>query len=199
LKEFAISAIVVSHMFASSSADVWYPQLGAEFGAEGHQVLIPDLPDPHSPDPQAWLTTLAQAADPRRAADTVLVGHSLGGVSVLRLLERHDTERFGPYAGLLLVASMAREVGYDALAGFFQPEFDWPRIRRAVLRVRVLHAADDPVTAAATPDHVTSFAVDLGATVTLLPDGGHLPSTGHQLTQLPHATRLIRDLLPTPN
>jgi predicted alpha/beta hydrolase family esterase len=91
-----MSTIVVSHMLASSSTEFWYPYLRAEFDAEGHHTLIPDLPDPQSPEPEAWLKTLAEAADPRAAADTVLVGHSLGGVNVLRLLQQHDTERFGP-------------------------------------------------------------------------------------------------------
>ncbi|WP_433430711.1 RBBP9/YdeN family alpha/beta hydrolase [Nonomuraea sp. CA-141351] len=191
-----MSTIVVSHMLASSSTEFWYPALRAEFTAEGHQVLIPDLPDPQAPEPHAWLKTLAEAADPSTAADTVLVGHSLGGVNVLRLLQQHDTERFDPYAGVVLVAGMAKEVGYDALAGFFTPGFDWDRIRLAAHKIQVLHAVDDPVTGPATAEHLISFAQDLGATVTLLPDGGHLPSTGHELTELPQATRLIRELLP---
>ncbi len=192
-----MSTIVIAHMLAGAGADFWYPALRGEFTAEGHRVLIPDLPDPQAPEPGAWLKVLAEAADPGAAPDTVLVGHSLGAVTVLRLLQEHDTERFGPYAGALLVAGMAKEVGYDALAGFFRPEFDGDRIRSAVRDVRALHAVDDPVTGAATGDHLVSFAWNLGATVTLLPGGGHLPSTGDELTELPEAARLIRGLLPT--
>jgi len=63
-------------------------------GRYGHTVRIPDLPDPSAPEPEAWLKTLGAAADPAEAGDTVLVGHSLGGVNVLRLLQQHDTDRF---------------------------------------------------------------------------------------------------------
>ncbi|MFL6077908.1 MAG: RBBP9/YdeN family alpha/beta hydrolase [Mycobacteriales bacterium] len=194
-----MATIVVSHMLATSSTGIWYPALREEFTAEGHRVRIPDLPDPQAPEPQAWLKALTHAAEQDNPADTVLVGHSLGGVNVLRLLHRHDTERFGPYAGVLLVASMAKEVGYDALAGFFDPEFDWHRIRRATRAARALHAVDDPVTGTATAEHIMTFARDLGAEVTLLPAGGHLPTTGEELTELPPATRLLRQLLSTGN
>jgi uncharacterized protein len=194
-----LATIVVSHMLATSSTEIWYPALRDELTAEGHRVLIPDLPDPQAPEPQPWLKALTHAAEQGVPADTVLVGHSLGGVNVLRLLQRHDTERFGPYAGVVLVASMAKEVGYDALAGFFDPEFDWRRIRQATRATRALHAVDDPVTGTATADHIMTFARDLAAEVTLLPTGGHLPTTGNELTKLPPATRLIRALLPTSN
>ncbi|WP_441245070.1 RBBP9/YdeN family alpha/beta hydrolase [Kitasatospora sp. McL0602] len=191
-----MSTVVVSHMLAGSGADIWYPALRAEFTAAGHHVVIPDLPDPQAPDADAWLKAITAVTDPAQAPDTVLVGHSLGSVNLLRLLARHDTERFGPYAGLVLVAGMAKEVGYEPLAPFFAPAFDWARIRSAAPAVRVLHAADDPVTGAATPEHLMSFARDLGATVTLLPTGGHFPTTGTPLTELPQASRLVRELLP---
>ncbi|MFE3449210.1 alpha/beta hydrolase [Nonomuraea sp. NPDC059194] len=111
-----------------------------ELTARGHEVRVPQLPDPEAPQPEAWLKTLAaEVADP---ADTVLVGHSIGGVNVLRLLEQHDSAIF---AGALLVATPAHEVGYDALAGFFAGGFDWARIRRAAAQIRVLVAVDDPV------------------------------------------------------
>jgi predicted alpha/beta hydrolase family esterase len=194
-----LATIVVSHMLATSSTGIWYPALREELTAEGHRVLIPDLPDPQAPEPRAWLKALTHAAEQGTAEGTVLVGHSLGGVNVLRLLQRHETERFGPYAGVVLVASMAKEVGYDALAGFFDPEFDWRRIRMATRATRVLHAVDDPVTGTATAEHIMTFARDLGAEVTLLPAGGHLPSAGDELTKLPPATRLVRELLPTGN
>ncbi|MFI2473349.1 RBBP9/YdeN family alpha/beta hydrolase [Nocardia xishanensis] len=190
-----MSVIVISHMFAGSSAEVWYPAVQAEFAEAGCRVLVPDLPDPAAPELTAWLKALGHAVDPAFAGDTVLVGHSLGGVNVLRLLEAHDVDRYGPFKGVVLVASMAKEVGYDALAGFFAGGFDWDRIRKAAGDIRVLHAIDDPVTGSATTEHLAIFARDLGATVTLLPTGGHLPSTGQELTELPQATRLIREIL----
>ncbi|MFD7321661.1 RBBP9/YdeN family alpha/beta hydrolase [Streptomyces sp. NPDC059875] len=190
-----MSTIIVSHGFGMNSEDHWYPYLRDELGAEGHEVRIPQLPDPQAPRPDAWLKTLTAETAASPAADTVLVGHSLGGVNVLRLLEQHDAETEGPYAGVVLIASMAGEVGYDALAGFFEPDFDWQRIRRAAKTFRILHAADDPVTGAATSEHIMRFVTELGATATVAATGGHFPSTGASRLQLPEAIRLVHDSL----
>ncbi|MFE0649674.1 RBBP9/YdeN family alpha/beta hydrolase [Streptomyces sp. NPDC059534] len=191
-----MSTVIVSHGLGMNSADHWYPYLQDELTTTGHRVRVPRLPDAHAPQADAWLKALAAETADAPAPDTVLVGHSLGGVNVLRLLAQHDVDAEGPYAGVVLVASMAGEVGYDALAPFFEPGFDWPRIRRAAASFRILHAADDPVTGPATADHVMKFVTELGATATLSAIGGHFPSTDTTLTRLPEALRLITDLLP---
>jgi uncharacterized protein len=58
-----LATIVVSHMLATSSTGIWYPALRDELTAEGHRVLIPDLPDPQAPKPQPWLKALTHAAE----------------------------------------------------------------------------------------------------------------------------------------
>lgn len=91
---------------------------------------------------------------------------------------------------------MAGDVGYDALAAFFEPDVDWARIRRAAKSFRILHAANDPVTGAATGEHIMKFVTELGATATVPAEGGHFPSTDGTQQQLPEALRLVRDVLP---
>ncbi|MFE3183886.1 RBBP9/YdeN family alpha/beta hydrolase [Streptomyces violascens] len=191
-----MSTIVLSHGFGMSKGDHWYPYLEGELTAEGHAVRIPQLPEPGAPEAGAWLKALTAEVVDVPAGETVLVGHSLGGVNVLRLLEAHDVETEGPYAGVVLVASMAGEVGYDALAPFFEPDFDWARIRRAARSFAILHAADDPVTGAATSEHIMKFVTELGATATVTATGGHFPSTSGTRLRLPEALRLIRTALP---
>ncbi|MFI1369434.1 RBBP9/YdeN family alpha/beta hydrolase [Streptomyces griseochromogenes] len=191
-----MSTTIVSHGFGMTNQDHWYPYLRDELGAAGHRVRVPQLPEPQAPQADAWLKALTAETAVSPAADTVLVGHSLGGVNVLRLLEKHDVDAEGPYAGVVLVASMAGEVGYDALAGFFEPDFEWPRIRRAARTFRILHAADDPVTGAATGEHIMRFVTELGATATVTATDGHFPSTGASRLQLPEAIRLVNDSVP---
>jgi len=188
-----MSTIVIAHGYSMTPAQHWYPWLAEGLTADGHRVVVPPLPDPGAPDPDAWHKALLAATD-AAPADTVLVGHSLGGISILRLLHQHDTAGLGAYRGALLVASMTKEVGFDHLVPFFRPAFDWPGIRAAARSRRVLHAADDPVTGAATPEHVMAFATDFGADVTLTPDGGHFPDREGTRTQLPYALDLVRAL-----
>ncbi|MFG2296850.1 RBBP9/YdeN family alpha/beta hydrolase [Streptomyces sp. NPDC048603] len=187
--------VVINHGYGMAGGEHWYGSVAGELSAGGHEVRVPDFPEPFAPEADVWLKALEAEAGGAPAGETVLVGHSLGGVNVLRLLQRHDTEAEGPFAGVVFVASMSGEVGYDALAAFFEPEFDWVRIRAAAREFRVLHAADDPVTGARTAEHVMRFVTELGATATVTASGGHFPSTGESRLELPEAVRLIREVL----
>ncbi|MCX5196660.1 alpha/beta hydrolase [Streptomyces sp. NBC_00249] len=190
-----MSRIVIAHGYGMAPSEHWYPSVAEEFSGEGHEVRVPAFSESAAPDAGVWLKELAVQTEGASAGGTVLVGHSLGGVNVLRLLQRHDTAAEGAFAGVVFVASMSGEVGYDALAPFFSPEFDWARIRGAAREFRVLHAADDPVTGVRTPEHIMRFVRELGATATVTASGGHFPSTGESRLVLPDAVRLIREVL----
>jgi hypothetical protein len=94
---------------------------------------------------------------------------------------------------------MAHEVGYPALNPFFEPSFDWLRIRRAARHFSVLVAADDPVLVPDPFEHIGLFVTNLGATATVTAAGGHFPSwspdTPPRLPELPKAVRLVTDIL----
>ena len=192
-----MSKVVVSHAIEVDPDSVWYPQLRDDLVALGHQVEIVRLPDPQAPDADAWLAALTEATAAAPASETVLVGHSLGGINTLRLLQRHAGERGSAFAGVVLVATMAHSVGYDALAGFFEPELEWAAIRRAARQFRVLIAVDDPVLTPDPIEHLRLLVTGLGATAVLKPSGGHLPSWSPKappnLPQLPEAPRLVLD------
>ncbi|GIH97654.1 alpha/beta hydrolase [Planobispora siamensis] len=188
-----MSTIVVSHGYQSREDSVWFPAFRAGLEAAGHQVVIPNLPAPDAPEAGPWLRALQQAAAGAEPADTVLVGHSIGGVNVLRLLQAHDTAR--PFAGALLVSTASREVGYDQLAGFFDGGFDWDRICASARRFHVLTAIDDPVNVPDPIEHVADLVRGLGATALVLPCGGHLGAHHADHVDLPEATRLTLDLL----
>lgn len=186
-----MSTIVVSHGLGAGPDSVWFPWFAAELEARGHRVVIPALPEPDKPDPLAWRQALSRATDQAPSADTVLVGHSIGGVNVLRMLEAHD----GTFAGAVLVSTASHEVGYDMLAGFFSTPFDWDRIRAAAGYFAVLAAVDDPVNIPDPAEHVADLVRGLAATAVILPRGGHLGAFPDDHIQLPEAVRLTLDCL----
>ncbi|MFE3543215.1 alpha/beta fold hydrolase [Nocardia sp. NPDC059177] len=187
-----MSTIVVSHGFEARSDSVWFPWFTAASTALGHQVVIPDLPEPGAPHLEPWRATLAAAATAADPADTVLVGHSIGSVNVLRMLEQHAGT---PFAGAVLVSASAHEVGYDILAEFFDGPFDWPRIRAAATDFRLLSAIDDPVNAADPMGHVQQLVRGLGARALVLPSGGHLGAHPDDHIELPEAVALVEEIL----
>lgn len=190
-----MSTIIVSHDLGADSDSVWFPYLSAKLTALGHTVVVPNLPDPATPRLEPWRKTLAAAAETASAPDTVVVGHSIGGVNVLRMLEEHDPAAHGSYAGAILVATAAHEVGYDALAEFFDQPFDWDRIRNAASEFRVLAAVDDPVNIPDPVEHVGLLVRNLGATATVLPSGRHLGDYPDDHIDLPEAVRLVTEIL----
>jgi predicted alpha/beta hydrolase family esterase len=193
-----MSTVIVSHGYGADSDSVWFPYFRKALEARGHRVQIPHLPDNTAPRLVPWRAALRdcmRSTDPR---DAVLVGHSIGGVNVLRLLQQHDTDIAGAFAGAVLVATPARlPAGYEVLAEFFAEPFDWPRLRRAADRYRVLTAVDDPVLAPEPPiQHVQELVTGLGATAVLTADGAHYGATPDDHIDLPEAVQLVLDCLP---
>lgn len=192
-----MSTIVVSHGFGADSGSVWFPYFRKALESQGHQVRIPDLPDSAAPRLHPWLAALRDCVADTEPRDTVLVGHSVGGVTVLRLLQEHDVDAAGAFLGAVLVATPARVPdGYEALAEFFAEPFDWPRLRRASGRYRVLTALDDPVLLPEPIDHVEELVTGLGATAVVTATGAHYGATPDDHIDLPDAVRLVLDCLP---
>ncbi|GAA1965222.1 RBBP9/YdeN family alpha/beta hydrolase [Catenulispora subtropica] len=189
-----MSKIVIAHAVEMRPDDIWYPYLRDELTARGHHVEIPALPDPFKPEAGPWLEALRAAAGDGEA--TVLVGHSLGAVDVLRLLQQHQGT---PFRGVLLVAGMVHEVGYEALDHFFEPRFDWPAIRAAAHGFRTLVAADDPVLVPSPFEHAATLVSQLGAIARIEATGGHYPIWSPEipavLPALPQALDLVLELL----
>ncbi|MFI9503140.1 RBBP9/YdeN family alpha/beta hydrolase [Nocardia sp. NPDC052566] len=187
-----MSTVVVSHGYGAHSDSVWFPYLTEQLTALGHRVVVPDLPGTDAPQLDAWRKALAASViEAGTPSDIILVGHSIGGVNVLRLLEEHEGE---PFAGAVLVSTAAHEVGYTELASFFDGPFDWVRIRSAADEFRVLAAADDPVNVPDPVEHVGLLVRALGATATLTATGGHLGATPDDHIELPEAVRLVTEI-----
>jgi predicted alpha/beta hydrolase family esterase len=192
-----MSTVVISHGYGADCTSVWFPYARQALEAQGHRVHIPDLPDSHAPQPDPWLAALRELITDTDPADTVLVGHSVGGINVLRLLQGHDVDVDGRFAGAVLVATPARmPMGYESLAGFFAEPFDWPRLRRTAGEYRILTAEDDPVLQPDPVQHVRELVVGLQATATLTATGAHYGATPDDHIDLPEAVRLVLDCLP---
>ncbi|GAA4248347.1 alpha/beta hydrolase [Dactylosporangium darangshiense] len=188
-----MAAIVVSHGYGADDQSIWLPYLRGALEELGHDVHIPRLPNSSDPDARAWRGVLAERVAGLSAVDTVLVGHSIGAVNVLRVLEGHEG---GAFAGVVLVAAPAwLPPGYESLAGFFAEPFDWPALRRAARHYRVLTALDDPVLMPRPVDHVAELVSGLGATAVVTAAGAHFGATPDDHIELPRAVRLVLECL----
>lgn len=133
--------IVILHGYGADSKSNFFPWLKLELEKLGHSVWLHTLPNTEDPDitEQVEFVLQSVALDAR----TILVGHSLGGVVAMKILEKLSQ----PILGLVLVGSFYKpELLID-----FQPNFvstiDWQwhfaKIRQQVQKIKILSDLQD--------------------------------------------------------
>ena len=133
--------IVILHGYGADSKSNFFPWLKLELEKLGHSVWLHTLPNTEDPDitEQVEFVLQSVALDAR----TILVGHSLGGVVAMKILEKLSQ----PILGLVLVGSFYKpELLID-----FQPNFvstidwqwDFAKIRQQVQKIKILSDLQD--------------------------------------------------------
>lgn len=165
--------IVVVHGLGATAGSHWFGALQERYTPYGIEVVVPDLPDSQAPDLDTWLSRLAEVVG-TIDEHTVLVGHSLGCVSILQhLAARDDDWRLG---GLALVAGFVEQVpGIPEVDHFVARETDPAGVAARTARRVVLSADDDPVV----PRRLTEdLARVLDADLTVVDGAGHFLARG---------------------
>ena len=158
--------IILVHGFKSSPQMNWFPWLSRELRARGHDVVVPELPNPESPDRDEWTQKLLEECAPLDDK-TIIVGHSLGGAAALRLLEAAEARTTTHALVLVSTPWMIRD---ERFRGFFMSELDYEVLMWRASKYAVIHAKDDAVIPA---EHGRRYASALHARFVQTEDGGH--------------------------
>lgn len=165
-----MSNIIIIHGTGGSPEGNWFPWLATELRKRGHAVKVPGMPTREGQSLEGWFAAFAEAVGDC-TPDTVLIGHSLGAVFMLRLLERLST----PIRGALFVAGFLGELGlpeFDTLnASFVRAPFRWGEIRRNRGFARVYHGENDPYVPLSQAQELSR---EIGAALVQIPGGRHL-------------------------
>lgn len=137
---------VLLHGFKSSSRGTFFPWLKKELEQRGHQVSAIDLPASFLPDiDQQVATVLSQVKFDKQ---TVLLGHSLGSVVALRILEKIPVK----IRKTILVAGLMEPHLNSYPSGLAKRLFDWrfdfKKIKDRAGDLLILRDPRDPVIAA---------------------------------------------------
>ena len=148
----------------------WFPWMKEKLEAEGCKVTVPQFPSPPVVPAKIseWFDVFKKYEN-EITEDTILIGHSLGGIFTLRILEKlnHKVKAVilvGTPVGVRPILNYDRDV---AFSGF---DFDWQNIKSKAEKFIVYQSDDDPYVGLANGEQL---AKNLGVELTFIPNAGH--------------------------
>ena len=168
----------------------WFPWMKAELEKLGCQVFVPKFPTPEGESLDAWLAVFNNYKKYLNK-ESILIGHSKGGLFLLRLLERlekpvHAAFFVGAPIGIPPIKYMVHDEKFAI--GF---SFDWQKIKSNAQKIFVYHSDNDPYVCLANGQEL---AKHLGVNLTFIPNAGHLNAESGY-TKFPQLRQQLEKLL----
>lgn len=139
-----MSNIFIFHGTEGYPEENWFPWLKQELEKKGHTIFVPQFPSPPIVPAKIdeWFDVLKDY-EQNINEDTILIGHSLGGIFTLRVLEKltHPVKAaffVGTPIGVRPILNYDRD---SAFSGFF---FDWGKIKKKAKNFVVFQSDNDP-------------------------------------------------------
>lgn len=182
----SVQRVVIVHGYEAAPDANWFPWLEGALQAEGIGVTVVPLPVPDAPETAAWENAVSAALGVPDAR-TVVVAHSLGAVTALRVLAALQ----GPWelGGLVLVAGFTEQLdALPQLDSYLATDVDVERVAKRVHQRTVIRSETDPFVPPAASD---DLAKRLDARLQVYPGAGHF-MTEDGVTALPAVLDLLR-------
>lgn len=136
--------IILIHGRDTDPSKKWYPWFGEEINKMGYEFIAPTLPKSTDPVINEWLAEIDKT---KPDENSILIGHSRGGVAIMRWLERQPAEKrvkkvilISTNSGRLKDKAIQRESNY----GFYTEDgYDFEKIKSHCDNFVVLHSRDD--------------------------------------------------------
>jgi len=164
--------VVIIHGTKGSPNGNWFPWLSRELAMKGFKVVVPEMPTPEGQSLKNWISAFQNQVG-KFDDNTTLIGHSVGALFILRLLEHLPS----PIKSTVLVAGFTGAIGnpeYDLLnASFVEGEYDWESIRRNAGAALVMYGDNDPYVPISQSEEI---AAGLMVKPCIVAGGGHLNS-----------------------
>lgn len=165
-----MSKVIIVHGTGGSPDGNWFPWLAAELAKRSVDVLVPRMPTPEGQSLESWMKAFEEQVGTLDRSSTV-IGHSVGAVFLLRLLERLST----PIASSVFVAGFTGVLGapqFDTLnASFVAEPYRWDEIRQNAGRVLCFSGANDPYVPL---EQGLEIAENMRVDARIIENGGHL-------------------------
>jgi predicted alpha/beta hydrolase family esterase len=165
-----MSNAIIIHGTEGYPEENWFPWLKSELEQKGYEVIVPQFPSPPVVPAKIseWFDILKEYKQ-KITEDTLLIGHSLGGVFTLRILEKLEKPvKAAFFAGTPI--GVKPILNYDRDMAFSGFDFDWEKIKQNALRFVVFQSDDDPYVGL---ENGKQLADKLGVELNFIPNAGH--------------------------
>lgn len=146
----------------------WFPWLKEKLESIGYVVIVPQFPTPHDQTPESWFAVLDKHKHYYNQ-DTILIGHSLGGAFLLRVLERYPV-------CIKAACIVSAPIGvlpiknYESDKPFIAHHFDWEKIKGRAKAFFIFHSDNDPYVCL---ENGKKLAQHLNTKLIFIPTAGH--------------------------
>jgi len=167
---------LILHCWYGKPGDNWYPWLSKELERRQYQVYIPELPTMSTalPELKAQLEAISQTV--KADSDSLVIGHSLGGVLALRIAEKM------PVRKMILVSGWDYDDLHEPHRKYWQTKINHSRIKSNCSDITCVSSDNDP--------YVTAFQAEemskrLNAKFLLIKGAGHFTAKNDKITKIP--------------
>jgi len=162
--------IFIFHGTEGYPEENWFPWLKLELEQKENKVFVPQFPSPPVVPAKIseWFDVLKKY-EQYIDENSILIGHSLGGVFLLRVLEKltHPIKAaffIGTPIGVRPILNFDRDSNFS---GF---EFNWKEIKKKTQNFVVFQSDDDPYVGL---ENGKELAKNLGVGLSFIPNAGH--------------------------
>jgi predicted alpha/beta hydrolase family esterase len=164
------SNVFIFHGTEGYPEENWFPWLKGALEAKGCKVFVPQFPSlPVVPSKVSEWQEVFKSYEQYVDENTIFIGHSLGGVFALRLLEQLKN----PVRAVFLVGTpvgVKPITNYDRDSSFSGFDFNWSTIQSNSKYFTVYQSDDDPYVSLGNGEQL---AKELGVELTFIPNAGH--------------------------
>jgi len=143
-----VKAVFVPGNGNSTTKDNWFPSIKLDLEERGIEVIAATFPDPDLARKSYWIPFLIDELKVDK--DTILIGHSSGGVASMRLAETHQI-----LASILVgVCHTDLSMGKEKLSGYYDQPWQWQKIKQNQQWTILFASQDDPWIPIEEPRHI---------------------------------------------
>lgn len=166
----SMNNVFIFHGTEGYPEENWFPWLKQELEQKSCKVFVPQFPSPPIVPAKIaeWFDVLKNYEQDINK-NTILIGHSLGGIFTLRILEKltHPVKAaffVGTPIGVQPIKNYDRDNGFSGFS------FDWESIKKKAADFVVFQSDDDPYVGL---ENGKELSKNLGVELSFIPNAGH--------------------------